>query len=118
MADDQKFSKEVEAKNPRTMEQIEKQDSNKLSNAYDLAKSGQQQNKAEPLNSQQVAKSAPGMNGPNPPANAKNAMAQDVHKNSMAKDDARAKEAREIAQSIKKQKEAEQDKGKDKGQER
>ena len=93
MSDDEKFSKDVDVKNPRSMEQVEKQDANKLANAYDLAKSGQQPQRPEPVPSNQVAKSAPGMNGPAPPQNAKNAMAEKSHNNEMAKDDRAAKEA-------------------------
>jgi len=72
----------------------EKQNKDKAASAFDHARSEQNQSTPEKVNSQQVAKSAPGMNGPNPPANAKNAMARESHKKDMSKDDAAAREAR------------------------
>jgi hypothetical protein len=116
MADDQKFSKDVEVKEPRTMEQVEKQDSNRLANAYDMAKSGQQPQKPEQVNSQQVANTAPGMNGPNPPKNAKNAMAEQSHNKDMAKDDQRVQDAMDKMKAIKDRQEKTPEKGKDKGE--
>lgn len=101
MDDDQKFSKDVEVKEPRKMEQVERQDANRLANAYDLAKSGQQPQRPERVDSQQVAKSMPGMNGPNPPQNAKNEMAAQSHSRDMAKDDQRAKDAMDKYKAIK-----------------
>lgn len=118
MADDQKFSKDVEVKEPRTMEQVEKQDANRLSNAYDMAKSGQQPQRPEPVNSQQVSNTAPGMNGPNPPQNAKNTMARETHNKDMAKDDKAAKEAAamEKLNAIKERQDKAPEKSKEKGE--
>ena len=120
MADDHKFSKDVNVKEPRSMEQVEKQDANRLSNAYDMAKSGQQPQRPERVNSQQVANTAPGMNGPNPPQPAKNEMSRQTHNKDMAKDDQRAKEAAamEKMKAIKDRQEKAPEKTKDKDHER
>ncbi len=72
----------------------EKQNKDKAASAFDRARSGQTMEKPERVDSQQVAKTGPGMNGPNPPANAKNAMARETHNKDMAKDDSAAREAR------------------------
>lgn len=72
----------------------EKQNQEKAASAFDRARSGQTLQQPERQNSEHVAKTAPGMNGPNPPANAKNAMARESHNKDMAKDDSAAREAR------------------------
>ena len=64
----------------------EKQNKGKAASAFDRAQSGRQAQTPERVDSKQIGKSAPGMNGPNPPANAKNAMASKAHNKDMAKD--------------------------------
>ena len=120
MADDPKFSKGVDVKETRSLEQVEKQDANRLSNAYDLAKSGQQPQKPPQVNSQQVANTAPGMNGPKPPQDVYNSVTRDSHNKAMEKDDRAAKEAAAIEKrdAINKRAEKSPSKEKDKDPER
>lgn len=94
----------------------EKQNKGKAKEALDRARSGQQVKKPERVNSQQVAKTGPGMNGPNPPANAKNAMARETHNKNMAKDreaveKSRAKQLLDGARKQRAQKQPEHTKG-------
>jgi len=94
----------------------EKQNKDKAASAFDRARSGQTMQKPEKVNSQQVAKTAPGMNGPAPPQNAKNAMARQSHNKDMAKDDkaasvARAKELQKGALEKQTQQQRERSKG-------
>ena len=117
MGDDQKFSKEVQVQQQRSMDQVEKQDTGKAASAFDRARSDQtQQQPPERVDSQQVANTGPGMNGPNPPANAKNEMAAESHSKDKAKDAAaveksRAEQLKEGAMQQRQQQQREQSKG-------
>lgn len=115
MADDQKFSKEVENNNPRSLEEFKKDPQSKLSDSFDRAKAAQQQKQQAPerQDSQQVKNSAPSMQ-PKPPSNVRGAVDRQAHNNSMAKDDSRVKEAQERANSINKNKENQPEQNKDK----
>ena len=93
MADDKRFSKDVEVKQPRSHEQVEKQDANRLSGDYNQAKAGQDRPTSERVDSEQIKNKAPGMNGPKPPQPAYNAMTAQTHNKQMGQDHARVEAA-------------------------
>lgn len=83
----------------------------KVQAAFDRAQAAKQQ-MAEKVDSQQVKKSAPGMHL-TPDGAMRAGPDRQAHMNSMKKDDAAAREARERAAAIQKSKESQQSKGKD-----
>ena len=120
MSDGYDLQKPAEQNGPaRSNDQYVREDTGKAQSAFDKARSNaepqKQQDKPERVESQQVKNTAPGMNGPQPPAQAKNAMARETHNSEKAKD---AERARQMAENIKKENRDQPDVNKDKGQER
>jgi len=98
-----------------------KANSGKVQSAFDRAQADKQKTvKPVATNSQQVSNNAPGMNGPNPPQNAKSQMAREAHNRNMNKDDQEAKRAaaRDKMKAIKSREERAPEKSKDKDHER
>ena len=112
MADDPKFSKQVENKDPRSLSEFKKDPQSRVSDAFDRAKAAQQKQAPKQQESQQVKKSAPTMQ-PKPPSNTRGAVDRQAHNNAMAKDD-KAARAREMKDSINKNKENQPEQNKDK----
>jgi hypothetical protein len=124
-ADDTRFQRDVDNPNPRSPEEFKKDPQSRVSDSFDRAKNSQQPLDQQKQNvqgqgSQQIANSAPGMNGPKPPENARNAVDRQAHNNAMSKDDQAAKEARarELKDSINKNKDQEQQRNKEQEQQR
>jgi len=103
---------------PRSHEQYSVEDKGKAASAFDRAQQIKQEKQApERMESEQVKKSAPGMQ-PKPPGHVRGAVDREAHNRDMAKDTDRLERKRELAASINKDKDRQPEKSREREQER